>query len=35
MKGNLCQNVHGNMVLSVYIYKCYEYDVTLPSRKQT
>ena len=29
MKDDLSQEMHGNMVFSVYMYKCYQYDNTL------
>ena len=40
MKDDLSQEIHENMIFSVYMYKCYKYDVTiLPgmifSRKNT
>ena len=33
MKDNLSQKIHGNMIFSVYKYKCYECDITLLPRK--
>ena len=29
MKDDISQEIHGNMIFSVYTYKCYEYDITL------
>ena len=29
MKDDLSQGIHGNMIFSVYMYKCYKYDITL------
>ena len=28
MKDDLSQKVHGNMILSAYMYKCYKYNIT-------
>ena len=33
MKDDLSQELHGNMVFSVYIYKCYKYNTTLLEKK--
>ena len=33
MKNDLFQKIHGNMIFSVYLYKCYKYDVILLSKK--
>ena len=33
MKDDLSQEIHGNMIFSVYMYKCYEYDITLLQKK--
>ena len=24
---DVSQEIHGNMILSVYVYKCYKYDI--------
>ena len=29
MKDDLSQEIHGDMIFSVYMYKCYKYDITL------
>ena len=29
MKDDLSQEIHGNLIFSVHIYKCYKYDITL------
>ena len=29
MNDGLPQKIHGNMILSAYMYKCYKYDITL------
>ena len=29
MKDDLSQEIHGHMIFSIYIYKCYKYDITL------
>ena len=34
MKDDLSQKLHGNMIFSVYMYKCYKYDITLLPKKQ-
>ena len=34
MKGDLSQEIHGNMIFSVYMYKCYKYDITLLKKHQ-
>ena len=33
MKDDLSQEIHGNMIFSVYMYKCYKYDITLLPKK--
>ena len=33
MKDDLSQEIHGNMIFSVYMYKCYKYDITLLQKK--
>ena len=33
MKDDLSQEIHGNMIFSVYMYKCYKYDITLLEKK--
>ena len=33
MKDDLSQKTHGNMIFSVYMCKCYKYDITLLSKK--
>ena len=33
MKDDLSQEIHGNMIFSVYMYKCYKYDITLVQKK--
>ena len=33
MKDDLSQKIHGNMMFSVYMYKCYKYDITLLQKK--
>ena len=33
MKNDLSQKTHGNMIFSVYMCKCYKYDITLLSKK--
>ena len=33
IKDDLSQEIHGNMILSVYMYKCYKYDITLLPKK--
>ena len=33
MKNDLSQEIHGNMIFSVYMYKCYQYDITLLKKK--
>ena len=33
MKDDLSQKIHGNMISSVYMYKCYKYDITLLPKK--
>ena len=34
MKDDLSQEIHKNMVLSVYMYKSYKYDITLLQKNQ-
>ena len=34
MKDDLSKMIHGNMVFSVYMYKCYKYDITILPKKQ-
>ena len=29
MKYDVSQNIHGNMIFFVYMYKCYKYGITL------
>ena len=33
MKDDLSQKIHGNMIFSVCMYKCYKYDITLLLKK--
>ena len=33
MKDDISQEIHGNMILSVYMCKCYKYDITLLPKK--
>ena len=33
MKDDLSQKIHGNIIFSVYMFKCYKYDVTLLPKK--
>ena len=33
MKDDLFQDIHGNMMFSVYMYKCYKYNITLQQKK--
>ena len=33
MKDDLFQKIQGNMIFSVYMYKCYKYDTTLLPKK--
>ena len=33
MKDDLSQGIHGNMIFSVYMYKCYKYDITSLQKK--
>ena len=33
MNDNLSQEIHGNMIFSVYTYKCHKYDITLLQKK--
>ena len=33
MKDDLSQEIHGNMIFSVYMYKCYKYDIILLPKK--
>ena len=33
MKDDLSQTIHGNMIFSVYMYKCYKYEITLLPKK--
>ena len=33
MKDDLSQEIHGNMIFSVYMYKCYKCDITLLPKK--
>ena len=33
MKDDLSQEIHGNMIFSVYMYKCYKHDITLLQKK--
>ena len=30
---DLSEEIHGNMIFSVYMYKCYKYDITLLQKK--
>ena len=34
MKDDLSQVIHGNIIFSVYMYKCYKYDITLCKKNQ-
>ena len=34
MKDDLSQEIHGNMIFSVYMYKCYKYDIILLQKNQ-
>ena len=34
IKDDLSQEIYGNMIFSVYMYKCYKYDITLLPKKQ-
>ena len=33
MEDDLSQEIHGNMIFSVYMYKCYKYDITSLQKK--
>ena len=33
MEDDLSQKLHGNMILSVYMYKCYKYNIILLPQK--
>ena len=33
IKDDLSQKIHGNMIFSVYMYKCYKYEITFLSEK--
>ena len=33
MKDDLSQEIHRNMILFVFMYKCYKYDITLLQKK--
>ena len=33
MKDDLSQEIHVNMIFSVYMYKCYKYDISLLPKK--
>ena len=33
MKDDLSQEMHGNMMFSAYMYKCYKYDITILQKK--
>ena len=33
MKDDLSQEIHVNMIFSVYMYKCYKYDITLLQKR--
>ena len=33
-EGDLYQKIHGNMIFSVYMYKCYKHDIALLVEKQ-
>ena len=33
MKDNISQEIHGNMIFFVYMYKCYKYDIILLQKK--
>ena len=33
MKDDLSQKIHGNMIFSVYMYKCYKCDITRLPKK--
>ena len=34
MKDDHSQEIHGNMIFSVYMYRCYKYDITLLQKNQ-
>ena len=34
MKDDFSQEIHGDMIFSVYMYKCYKYDITLLQEKK-
>ena len=34
MKDDLSQEIHGNMIFSLYAYKCYKYDITILHKKK-
>ena len=34
IKDDLSQKIQGNMIFSVYMHKCYKYDITLLPKKQ-
>ena len=34
MKDDFSQEIHGNMIFSVYLNKCYKYDITLVQKKK-
>ena len=34
MKDDLSQEIHGNMIFSVYMYKSYKYDITILQKNQ-
>ena len=34
MKDNFSQEIHGNMIFSVYMHKCYKYDIILLQKNQ-
>ena len=33
VKDDLSQEINGNMIFSVYMYKCYKYNITVLSKK--
>ena len=35
MKDHLSQEMHGNMIFYVYMYKCYKYDITLLQKESS
>ena len=33
MKDDLSQEMHGNMIFSAHMYKCYKYEITILQKK--